>query len=113
VVAGIGGSALPFAGEPAAPLPITASRDPLAVAETLWHALAHEPALLVEALVLAVLAAALPLPRRAPIAGFGVLLLAGVLAPNPALPDAAVVVATAATCLGLAARGERYTRGAG
>jgi len=59
-----------------------------------------------EAVVLAAAAAALPHVRRPRIAAFGVALLAGILAPGPTLPDAAIVVTILATCLGLAFKAE-------
>ena len=37
---------------------------------------------------------------------FGILFLAGLLAPNPAVPDAAIVATILATCMGLAVRDE-------
>ena len=93
-------------GTAAAPLGLAGSNSPSAVVGALWHALAAQPVLLVEALALAGAAAALPLSSRRAIPVFGVLLLAGILAPNPAIPNVAVVATITATCLGLAARGD-------
>jgi len=56
--------------------------------------------------VLAAAAAALPHARRSRIAPFGIALLAGILAPGPALPDAAIVITILVTCLGLAFKTE-------
>ena len=64
------------------------------------------PTLLFEAVVLALAAAALPHIKRGRIAPFGLVLLAGILAPGPALADAAVVVTILVTCLGLALKAE-------
>ena len=105
VVAGVRGIALPFTGSIARPLQLDGERSPSAVSATLWHAFTAHPALVVETIVLAAAAAALPV-RRAAIAPFGVLLLAGLVAPNPAISDAAVVATVVATCLGLAAWAE-------
>jgi hypothetical protein len=59
-----------------------------------------------EAIVLAAAAAALPHIRRRGIGPFGFALLAGILAPGPALPDAAIVVTILVTCLGLSLKDE-------
>jgi hypothetical protein len=106
VVAGLGGNDLPFTGAPAPPLELGRTRDPFAAAGAAWHLLDAQPALLFEAVVLAAAAAVLPHVRRRAIAPFGIALLAGLLAADPALPDAAVVATILATCLGLAVKGE-------
>jgi hypothetical protein len=106
VVAGMRGDALPFAGTSVNTIDVARDREPAGVVGMLWHTLAAQPALLAEALVLAAAAAALPLARRRAIAPFGLLLLAGLVAPDPAVPDSALVCAVAATCLGLAAKAE-------
>jgi hypothetical protein len=59
-----------------------------------------------EPIVLAAAAAALPHVRRSRIVPFGIALLAGILAPGPALPDAAIVITILVTCLGLAFKTE-------
>jgi hypothetical protein len=106
VAAALGEKPFPFVGAAAEPHAIAVSDSPRAVVGALWHALAAQPVLLAEALVLAAAAAALPLANRRAIAPFGVLLLAGIVAPDPAIADVAVVATIAATCLGLAARGD-------
>ena len=106
LVAGLRGSQLPFTGGLAPPLELDHTRGPLTAAGTIVHALSGQPALLLEALVLAAAAAALPHVRRRRILTFGLLLLAGILAPSPTLPDAAIVATILATCLGLAAKAE-------
>ncbi len=98
IVAGIRGPGIGALG-------LDASPSPTAVAGTLLHVLTGHPVLLFEALVVAVAAAVLPVPRRR-IAAFGALLLAGLVAPNPAVSDLGIVLAVTATCLGLAARAE-------
>lgn len=106
VVATRRGEPLPFVGATAEPLAIAGSNSPSAVVGALWHALAAQPVLLAEALLLAAAAAALPIASRRAIAPFGVLLLAVILVPRPVIADVAVVATIAATCLGLAARGD-------
>jgi Protein kinase domain len=105
VVAGMRGGRLPFTGAVAPSLDFGRTRDPFAAAGTLWHALAARPVLLFEAVALAAAAAILPCVRQRWIAPFGLFLLAGVLMPDPAVPDAAIVATVIATCLGLAAAG--------
>ena len=105
IVAGLRGNPVPFADERAAPLGVAGERSPAAALGTVWHGLTAHPALLAEAVVLAAAAAWLPVRRRA-IAPFGVLLLAGMVAADPAISDFAIVVPVAVTCLGLAARAE-------
>jgi hypothetical protein len=106
LVAGIRGDKLPFTGTFAPALELDRTRSPFTAAGTIWDALSSRPALFLEAVVLAAAAAALPHVRRPRIAAFGVALLAGILAPGPALPDAAIVVTILATCLGLAFKAE-------
>jgi hypothetical protein len=108
IVAGIRGSPLPFDGA-AAPhdLGLAASEDPFDVASVLWSALTSRPALLVEALVLAVAAALLPLARSRGlwgIAGLGAALLAATLLPVATVAAIPLVMAVWATCLFLALR---------
>jgi hypothetical protein len=106
VVCGVSGSALPFTDSAAGRVPLAQAQGAGAALQTLWHVLTSHPALLLEAVVIAAAAAALPLARRRVVAPFGLLLLAGILAPDPHLPDLAIVATVAATCLGLAARAE-------
>jgi Protein kinase domain len=106
LVAGIRGGKLPFTGRFAPALELDSTRSPFMATSTIWHALTARPALLFEAIVLAATAAALPHVPRRRIAPFGLALLAGILAPGPALPDAAIVVTILATCLGLAYKSE-------
>jgi hypothetical protein len=106
LVAGLRGSTLPFTGSFAPALELDHTRSPFTAANTIWHALSARPVLLFEALVLAAAAAALPHIRRRRIAPFGIALLAGILAPNPTVPDAAIVATILATCLGLAIKPE-------
>ena len=106
VVSGVRGSPLPFTQSAAGPVPLARARGAGAAVGALWHVVAAHPALLFEAIVLATAAAVLPIARRRAIAPFCLLLLAGILAPDPSLPDAAVVAVVAATCVGLAARAE-------
>jgi len=106
LVAGLQGVSLPFAGAPAPSLELNRTSDPLAAAGAIWQALSAQPALLLEAVVLATAAAVLPYVRRRLILPFGLVLTAGILAPNPALPDAAIVATILATCLGLALKAE-------
>ena len=104
LVAGLRGSELPFTHSLAPPLELNSTRDPLAAAGAVLHALEARPTLLVEAVVLAAAAAVLPRVRRRAILPFGLALMAGILAPAPALPDAAIVGTILATCLGLAVK---------
>jgi Protein kinase domain len=106
VVTGLRGGTMPFAGVHAPPLELNSTSDPFTAAGAAWHALAAQPVLLFEALVLAAAAAVLPHVPRRWIAPFGLALLAGLVAPDPALPDAAVVATILATCLGMAVKRE-------
>ena len=106
LVAGIRGGKLPFTGSFAPALDLNHTRNPFTAADTIWHALSARPTLLFEAVVLALAAAAIPHVRRRWIGPFGLALLAGILAPGPALPDVAIVATILATCLGLAAKAE-------
>ena len=84
VVAGLRHAALPFTGAtPPKGLGIAGSGDAIAVAEALVRALQSHPALLLEAVVLAAAAVAIPHVRaRGPwwIAGLGAALIAAALA---------------------------------
>jgi len=106
VVAGLRSGAIPFTGKTAPPLELDHTSDAFTAAGAVWHALAAQPVLLFEAFVLATAAAVLPHVRRRWIAPFSLALLAGLVAPNPTLPDAAVVATILATCLGMAVKRE-------
>jgi hypothetical protein len=104
VIAGLRHARFPFDGSlPPLGLGIAGSRRPSAVAEALWAQLAAHPVLLVEAVVLAAAAAALPYLRRRgpwPAAAFGAAFLA---ATALAAPSAAVLPLVAAAWLTAAA----------
>jgi eukaryotic-like serine/threonine-protein kinase len=107
IVAGIRGVSLPFDGSHAPGVRIAASGDPFAVAGALWAALLSRPALAVEAIVLAVVAAALPYARSHglwAVAGLGAGFLAAALLVVPGVAAAPLVVAVWATCLVVAVR---------
>jgi hypothetical protein len=111
LVAGLRQAPLPFTGAtPPKGLGITGSEAPLAVAVALWRALVDRPQLLLEALVLAAVAVAIPFARERgvwAIAGLGAAMIALTLLPIPAIAAAPLVVAAWATCtvLALKARG--------
>ena len=106
IVAGLRHASLPFtAAAPPKGLGITGSQDPLAVAVALWRAAADRPVLLLEALLLAAAAVAIPYAvKRGPwglaVLGGGVIALT--LLPAPAVAAAPIVVAVWATCTVLA-----------
>ena len=108
VVAGLRHAALPFTGAtPPKGLGIAGSGDAIAVAEALVRALQSHPALLLEAVVLAAAAVAIPHVRaRGPwwIAGLGAALIAAALLPAPAVAAAPLVLAAWVTCTVLALR---------
>jgi eukaryotic-like serine/threonine-protein kinase len=104
LVAGLRGTSLPFTGTLAPPLELNRTSDPLTAAGAIWHVLGAQPALLLEAVVLATAAAALPYVRRRQILPFGIALMAGMLAPGPALSDAAIIVTILVTYVGLAVK---------
>jgi hypothetical protein len=108
LVAGIRGSPLPFDGA-AAPggLGLAASGDPFTVLSAFWEALAARPALWVETLVLAAVAALLPFARaRGPwaLAILGAGFLAAALLAAPTVAAAPIAVAVWATCVAVAVR---------
>jgi protein kinase-like protein len=111
LVAGLRHASLPFTGAiPPRGLGIAGSQDPFAVAVALWRALLDRPQLLLEALVLAAAAVAMPFARARGlwgIAGLGAGLIAFTLLPVPAAAAAPLVVSAWATCviLALKARG--------
>ena len=107
VVAGIRGVPLPFDGAAPPDLGIAASGDPFGVVSALWAALVARPALAVETLVLAGVAALLPLARSRGvwgIAALGAAFLVGGLLLAPGVAVAPLVVAVWATCLAVAVR---------
>jgi len=107
VVAGIRGVPLPFDGAAPPELGIAASGDPFAVVSALWAALVAQPALAVETLVLAGVAALLPLARSRGlwgIAALGAAFLVGAVLLAPGVAVAPLVVAVWATCLAVAVR---------
>jgi hypothetical protein len=107
IVAGIRGVSLPFDGSHAPVIRIAAGDDPFGVAGALWSALLSRPALAVEAIVLAVVAAALPYARKRglwAVAWLGAGFLAAALLAVPTVAAAPLVVAVWATCLVLAVR---------
>ena len=107
LVAGVRGVPLPFDGRTAPDLGIAASGDPFGVASALWGALASRPALVVEALVLAVVAALLPLARARSLwalAALGAAFMAAALLIVPGVAVVPLVIAVWATCLAGAVR---------
>jgi len=107
VAAGLRHERLPFDGSSPPDLGVAASGDPFDVAAALWAALIARPALLVETLVLAVVAALLPLARaRGPwaVALLGGAFLAAALLVVPAVAAAPLVVAVWATCAAVSVR---------
>ena len=105
--AGIRGVPLPFDGASTPDLGIAASGDPFAVVSALWAALVAQPALAIETLVLAGVAALLPLARRRglwAIAALGAAFLVGGVLLAPGVAVAPLVVAVWATCLAVAVR---------
>jgi hypothetical protein len=111
VGAGARGDALPLTSHALRrSLPLGESSDPLAVAGTLWRAVASHPPLALETLVLALAAVAAPYARRRGSRGlavFTVTLLAAIVLPQPSLPTLPLVLAVAALPLGLAAGSRR------
>jgi hypothetical protein len=105
--AGLAGLRLPFTTAAAPPLHLNRTSSPFVAASHVWHALATHPALLFEAVVLAVAGVVLPRLGQRRIGAFSLALLLGIVAPDPALPDAAIVATILVTCLGLALRSER------
>jgi hypothetical protein len=102
IVAGIRRSPLPLTGESPPPVPLAGLDGPIEAAGRLLDA--FPPVLAFEALVLGLAAAALPyLTRRGPweLAGFGAVLMAALLLPDPriaALPAVAAVWLTCGLC---------------
>lgn len=106
LVAGLRRTPLPFDGStPPLGLGVTGSTRPTAVAHALWAQLTGHPVLLVEALVLAAAAAALPHARRRgpwPAAAFGAGLLAATALAAPAAAMPPLIVAAWLTAAALA-----------
>ena len=107
-VAGIRHAPLPFDGESAPhDLGLAGSRSVTATTSVLWHALMSRPALAVEALVLAAVAALLPHARERglwAVAGLGAGMLAATLLPVPDVAAIPLVVSVWATCAVVALR---------
>jgi len=108
IVAGLRHASLPFTGAaPPKGLGIAGSQEPLAVAYALGRAAFDRPQLLLEALVLAAAAVAMPFARARGlwgIAGLGAAMIALTLLPAPSVAAAPLVVAAWATCIVLALR---------
>ena len=107
IVAGIRGASLPFDSSRPPPVRIAASGDPFTVVAALWEALLSRPALGVEAIVLAGVAAALPYARSRglwAVAALGAGFLVAALLVVPGVAAAPLVVAVWATCLVVAVR---------
>ena len=106
IVAGLRHASLPFTGAaPPKGLGIAGSQEPLAVAYALGRAAFDRPQLLLEALVLAAAAVAMPFARaRGPwgVAGLGAAMIALTVLPAPTVAAAPLVVAAWATCIVLA-----------
>jgi len=106
LVAGLRHAPLPLTGgRPPLGLGIVGSERPAAVAQALGEALQAHPALPVEALLLALAAAAIPLVRRKgpwPIAGFGAATMGATLLAAPAVAALPIVLAVWGTCAVLA-----------
>jgi Protein kinase domain len=102
IVAGIRHVQLPFDAETAPhDLGLAGSRSVTATASVLWQALLSRPALLVEAIVLAAVAALLPHARERglwAVAGLGAGMLAATLLPVPDVAAIPLVVSVWATC---------------
>ena len=108
VVAGFRHASLPFTGAaPPKGLGIAGSTDAVAVAEALVRFLQAHPALVLEAVVLAGAAVAIPYVRERGlwwIAGLGAALIACTLLPAPAVAAIPLVLAAWTTCTVLALR---------
>ena len=108
LVAGIRHAPLPFDGTVAPhDLGLAGSPSMTATASVLWHALLSRPALAVETLALAAVAALLPLARERGlwgIAALGAGMLAATLLPMPQVSAIPLVVSVWATCTAAAFR---------
>jgi hypothetical protein len=111
LAAGIRGSALPFTGDaPPLGVGVAGSDDPFDVAGTLGRLAASHPALLLEALVFAAVAVAIPFARargRWGAAGIGAALLAGAAFAAPSAPAWPLVLCAWATAAAVAWRAQR------
>ena len=99
LVAGVRRSPLPLTGESAPPVPLAGLDAPAEAARRLLDAV--PPILALEALVLGLAAAVLPyVARRGPweLAGFGAVLLAALLLPDPRIAALPAVAAVWVTC---------------
>jgi hypothetical protein len=99
LVAGLAGRALPFTSAPGESLGIVREESPLVVAQVVWEQLASTRGPLVAAVVLAVVAAALPFARGKGRVEIGVLVagqLAALLVLAPGAPLATVLMGTLA-----------------
>jgi eukaryotic-like serine/threonine-protein kinase len=99
IVAGVRRSPLPLTGESPPMIPLAGLNGPVDAARKLLDALPSTIA--VEALVLALAAAALPhVARRGPwaLAGFGAVLMAALLLPDPSIAAFPAIAATWLTC---------------
>jgi hypothetical protein len=93
--AGIHGRGVPFTGTSAAPLQIAGSEHPVAVLQAIWAWVLATPALGIEALLLAVAAASLPLAARASdltIATFAAGYLAATMLAAPAVSPVPMLI---------------------
>ncbi len=111
LVAGLRHTPLPLSGEsPPLGLGVVGSDRPVAVAHALLEALQAHPLLPVEAVLLGLAAAALPLVRRRgpwPIALFGAAVMTATLLAGPAVAAVPIVLAVWATCAVLAVESAR------
>jgi hypothetical protein len=110
LVAGLHDSPLPFGSGHAAQLRVAGSEHPIAVLQAVWQWLLQTPALGLEALILSVTAAALPIVARRgdyEIAGFGAGLLAATLLAAPAAPALPLVLSGWAICIYLTVHSRR------
>ena len=109
--AGIHGRAVPFTGEAAAPLGIASSEHPVAVLQAIWQWLLATPALGLEAAILAIAAASLPLVARGSdltIASFASLFLAATLIAAPAVSALPLVLCGWAVYVALTVLSRRF-----
>ena len=105
IVAGVENDPLPFGSKAFAPLRIQEGRSPFHVAAAMRHALVTHPAIALEAIVLAVAAAAIPLARRFGLwglAGYGAATIAAGVLVAPHADPVPIVLTTWGTCVGVA-----------
>jgi hypothetical protein len=108
LVAGLGGHALPFTAAPAGSLGLAREESPLVVAQAVWTELSTARGPLVAAVVLGLVAAALPFARSKGRIELGVIVaaqLAALLLLAPAAPVATVLLGTLALACVLLAPG--------